>query len=390
MSQFDEIIDRKGTSCLKYDFAVERGYKADILPFWVADMDFRTAPVIREELKKWADFGIFGYTNIKPDYRESVLRWQARRHGFHPSPESLVITPGVVFALATAARAFTKQGDAILIQQPVYYPFSNIIRNNDRHIINSPLVYRNGRYEIDFNDFEKKIAVNDVRLFLLCNPHNPVGRVFTREELTRLGDICRKHGVLVVSDEIHAEFVRSGHKHIPFASLSPALADITVTCTAPSKTFNLAALQISNIFIENEELRRTFKKELAATGYDEPNMLGLFAAKAAYDKGEPWLLELSAYLEQNLEIAKTFLAEELPKVKLVEPEGTYLIWLDFSAFDLSDAEINRIIIEDAGLWLDAGGIFGKDGEGFQRINIACPRATLQEGLKRLTAAFRGK
>ena len=390
MSQFDEIIDRRGTSCLKYDFAVERGYSADILPFWVADMDFRTAPVIRDELKKWADYGIFGYTNIKDDYRESVLRWQAKRHDYRPSPASLVVTPGVVFALATAVRAFTGPGDAILIQQPVYYPFSNVIRHNDRKIVNNPLRCRDGRYEIDFDDLERKIVEHKARLFLLCNPHNPVGRVFTREELTHLGDVCRKHGVLVVADEIHAEFVRAGHKHIPFASISPELAEITVTCTSPSKTFNLAALQISNIFIENRELRQAFRAEIAATGYDEPNMLGLFAAKAAYDKGEPWLSELCAYLEENLARTKDFLAEEMPRVKLIEPEGTYLIWLDFTGYGLSDEEVNRIIVDEAKLWLDAGNIFGADGEGFQRINIACPWATLEKGLARLAGAFRGR
>lgn len=390
MSRFDEIIDRRNTSCLKYDFAVERGYREDILPFWVADMDFRTAPAIRDELKKWADYGIFGYTNIKDDYRESVLHWQSKRHGYHPSPASLAVTPGVVFALAAAVRAYTAPGDAILIQQPVYYPFSNIIRHNDREIVNNALRYREGRYEIDFEDFERKIVDRKARLFLLCNPHNPVGRVFTRDELTRLGDICLKHGVLVVADEIHAEFVRAGHRHIPFASISKEFAGITVTCTSPSKTFNLAALQISNIFIENRELRRAFRAEVAATGYDEPNMLGLFAAKAAYDKGEPWLLELSAYLEENLAKTKAFLEREMPKVKLVEPEGTYLIWLDFTGYGLSDAEVNRLIVEEAGLWLDAGNIFGADGEGFQRINIACPWATLEKGLARLAGAFRGR
>lgn len=390
LHQFDEIIDRRNTSCLKYDFSVERGYAADILPFWVADMDFRTAPVIREEIKAWADYGIFGYTNIKDDYRESVLRWQGVRHDYHPFPESLIVTPGVVFALATAVRAFSSPGDAILIQQPVYYPFSNIIRHNDRTIVNNPLRYANGRYEIDFADFEAKIIEHRVRLFLLCNPHNPVGRVYTKDELLRMGDICLKHNVLVVSDEIHAEFVRAGYKHIPLASISKELADITVTCTSPSKTFNLAALQISNIFIEDRKMRRAFRAEITATGYDEPNMLGLFAAKAAYDKGEPWLNELCAYLEKNLVKTKDFLAREMPKVTLVEPEGTYLIWLDFANYRRTDAELNRIIVEDANLWLDAGNIFGSAGEGFQRINIACPWATLEKGLKRLAKAFADK
>ena len=384
---FDEIIDRKSTSCLKYDFAAERGYPADILPFWVADMDFRTPAPVIDALNARAAHGIFGYTQVKDDYFSVLQNWFRTRHDWKVERSDLIITPGVVFAIANAIRAFTKKGESILIQQPVYYPFANMIRQNERVLIDSPLRLIEGHYEIDFEDFEQKLIEHSVKLFILCSPHNPVGRVWTRAELEQIAAICLRHNVIVVADEIHEEFVRPGFRHIPFASLSDEAAAITVTCTSPSKTFNLAGLQISNIFIRNEELRRCFKEELSRTGYDEPNTLGLTGAKSAYEHGAAWLTELLAYLEENNTRTRTFLAQHLPKVTLIEPEGTYLLWLDFSAYGLSDEELNAKIIRDAHLWLDDGPIFGAGGSGFQRINTACPWATLETGLKNLAAAF---
>ena len=384
---FDEIIDRRSTSCLKYDFAAERGYPADILPFWVADMDFRTPAPVIDALNARAAHGIFGYTQVKDDYFSVLQNWFRMRHDWKVERSDLIITPGVVFAIANAIRAFTKKGESILIQQPVYYPFANMIRQNERVLIDSPLRLIEGHYEIDFEDFEQKLIEHSVKLFILCSPHNPVGRVWTRAELEQLAAICLRHNVIVVADEIHEEFVRPGFRHIPFASLSDEAAAITVTCTSPSKTFNLAGLQISNIFIRNEELRRCFKEELSRTGYDEPNTLGLTGAKSAYEHGAAWLTELLAYLEENNTRTRTFLAQHLPKVTLIEPEGTYLLWLDFSAYGLSDEELNAKIIRDAHLWLDDGPIFGAGGSGFQRINTACPWATLETGLKNLAAAF---
>ena len=384
---FDEIIDRRNTSCLKYDFAAERGYPADILPFWVADMDFRTPAPVIDALNARAAHGIFGYTQVKDDYFSVLQNWFRTRHDWNVERSDLIITPGVVFAIANAIRAFTKKGESILIQQPVYYPFANMIRQNERVLIDSPLRLIEGRYEIDFEDFEQKVITHSVKLFILCSPHNPVGRVWTRAELEQIAAICLRHNVIVVADEIHEEFVRPGFRHIPFASLSDEAAAITVTCTSPSKTFNLAGLQISNIFIRNEELRRCFKEELSRTGYDEPNTLGLTGAKSAYEHGAAWLTELLAYLEENNTRTRTFLAQHLPKVTLIEPEGTYLLWLDFSAYGLSDEELNAKIIRDAHLWLDDGPIFGAGGSGFQRINTACPWATLETGLKNLAAAF---
>ena len=385
---FDEIIDRRNTSCLKHDFAVERGYPADILPFWVADMDFRAPAPIVAALKARAEHGIFGYTQIKDDYFAVLRNWFRTRHAWDIERSELIITPGVVFAIATAIRAFTEPGDAVLIQQPVYYPFANMIRQNERTLVDNPLRLIEGRYQIDFEDFEQKIVEHGVKLFILCSPHNPVGRVWTRAELEQIAAVCLRHNVIVVADEIHEEFVRPGFRHIPFASLSEEAAAITITCTSPSKTFNLAGLQISNIFIRNKELRRRFKDELSRTGCDEPNTLGLTGAKAAYEYGAEWLTGLLAYLEENTVRAKSFLTQHLPKVRLIEPEGTYLLWLDFSACGLSDKELNEKIIREANLWLDDGPIFGTGGSGFQRINIACPWSTLENGLEHLAKAFR--
>ena len=384
---FDEIIDRRNTSCLKYDFAAERGYPADILPFWVADMDFRTPAPVIDALKARAAHGIFGYTQVKDDYFTVLQNWFRTRHDWTVERSDLIITPGVVFAIANAIRAFTKKGESILIQQPVYYPFANMIRQNERVLIDSPLRLIEGHYEIDFEDFEQKLIEHSVKLFILCSPHNPVGRVWTRAELEQLAAICLRHNVIVIADEIHEEFVRPGFRHIPFASLSEEAAAITVTCTSPSKTFNLAGLQISNIFIRNAQLRRRFKEELSRTGYDEPNTLGLTGAKAAYEHGAEWLTQLLAYIEENYARTKSFLAAHLPKGKIIEPEGTYLLWLDFSAYGLTDEALNEKIIRDAHLWLDDGPIFGAGGSGFQRINIACPWATLETGLQNLAKAF---
>lgn len=384
---FDEIIDRRNTSCLKHDFAAERGYPADILPFWVADMDFRAPAPVIDALKARAEHGIFGYTQVKDDYFAVLQNWFRTRHDWTVERRELILTPGVVFAIATAIRAFTKRGDAVLIQQPVYYPFANMIRQNERVIVDNPLRLIEGRYEIDFADFEQKIVAHHVKLFILCSPHNPVGRVWTRAELEQIAAVCLRHNVIVIADEIHEEFVRPGFRHIPFASLSEEAAATTVTCTSPSKTFNLAGLQISNIFIRNAQLRRRFKEELSRTGYDEPNTLGLTGAKAAYEHGAEWLTQLLAYIEENHARTKSFLTAHLPKVQIIEPEGTYLLWLDFRAYGLSDEALNEKIIREAHLWLDDGPIFGAGGSGFQRINIACPWATLETGLQNLAKAF---
>ena len=388
MGIFDQVTERRGTSCLKYDFAAERGFPEDALPFWVADMDFRTPQPVMEELVRRSRHGIFGYTDIKDDYREVLRGWFTAQHGWSPDMQTLTITPGVVFAICTAIRAFTQEGDAVLICPPVYYPFSGSVTANHRRLVESPLVLRDGRYGIDFEDFERKVREEQVKLFLLCSPHNPVGRVWTRDELLRIGEICLRHHVLVVADEIHQDFIYSGFRHTVFASLSPEIEAATITCTSPSKTFNLAGLQISHVFIEDDDLRRRFRQELNAAGYSQPNALGLFAAKAAYSHGAPWVAELIGYLEENIRKTKDFLARERPLVHLVEPEGTYLLWLDFSQYGMEDKELDDRIIRKGKLWLDSGHIFGTGGKGFQRINIACPLSTLEEGLMRLARCLK--
>ncbi len=386
---FDKPIARSGTNSLKHDFFVERGMPTDTLPMWVADMDFTVPPAVTQALMLRCEHGVFGYTDAKEDYFNVLKSWFSRRFSWDIDPSWVVKTPGVVFALCTAVRAFTEPGDAVLIQQPVYYPFASAVTNNDRKLIVSTLLYENGRYKMDYNDFEDKIIQNKVRLFILCSPHNPVGRVWTTEELTRIGEICLKHNVLILSDEIHADFVHAGHRHTVFASIRPEFAENTITCTAPSKTFNLAGLQISNILIANDSVRRRFKQEIRRTGYDEPNIMGLVACKAAYEQGDQWLDALLAYLAENVMLVREFVRDRLPGVTLVEPEGTYLVWLDFSRLGLSDKELDDLIIHKAKLWLDAGTMFGAGGSGFQRINIACPRSVVQEALLRIEKAVDG-
>ena len=383
---FDRLTDRYGTNSLKYDFAVERGYPADVLPLWVADMDFPAPEPVLDALRRAVDHGIFGYSDVKADYYEAAAAWFAERLSWRPRPEWLVRTPGVVFAAAMAVRGLTEPGDGVLIQPPVYYPFYSVIRDNDRRIVENELIYRDGRYTIDFEDFERKLVEEKVRLFLLCSPHNPVGRVWTLEELRRLGGLCQKHGVLVVSDEIHCDFTYPGHPHHIFPKAVPELADRTVVCTAPSKTFNLAGLQASNIWIPGEEARRRFVREINRCGYSQLNGLGLVACKAAYTEGAEWLEQCWAYLRGNLDFLREFLAARIPQIRLVEPEGTYFAWLDCSGLGLSREALNNLVIREARLWLDAGHIFGVSGSQFQRVVLACPRATLRQALERLEQA----
>lgn len=387
---FDQIIDRKNTGSLKYDFGMERKGRDDLLPLWVADMDFALPEEIIEELQRTVAHGIFGYTDPKPDYYEALHNWFEKHFDWEIKAEWNTVTPGVVYGIACAIRAFTKEGDAVLIQQPVYYPFSEAIVDNHRKLINNQLVYEDGKYHIDFEDFERKIIEHQVKLFLLCSPHNPVGRVWTREELTRLGEICLKHQVIVVADEIHCDFTYQGYSHIPFASIREEFAQNAVICTSPSKTFNVAGLQVANILIPNETLRKKFRHENAANGYSQGNAIGLKACRLAYEKGEEWYRQLKEYLQKNLEFARTFLDERLPEIKLVEPEGTYLIWLDCSGLSLDAVGLEKLITEEAKLWLDAGRIFGKESALFERINIACPRKTLEQALLQLEAAVRKK
>lgn len=380
---FNKITDRHGTNAVKLDLAVARGKPADVLSLWVADMDFPTAPEILAALHKKVDHGIFGYSAPDAAFFDAVKKWQKEEHDFEVDSKWIVTTPGVVFAISCAIKAFTDEGDSVLIQTPVYYPFKNMIVQNNRHLVTSSLFEKDGKWQIDFNDFEDKIIKNDVKLFILCSPHNPVSRVWTREELLRLSEICLRHNVLVFSDEIHNDFVYAPNKHTVYSTLSKEAAWNSVVATSASKTFNLAGLQFSLNFIQNPDLKKRFHDERNKTGYDEPSLMGLVATQAAYEHGKEWLSALKQHLGANREFVRSFLKNNLPKVRLIEPEGTYLLWLDFSAYGYTDSELDDIIVNKAKLWLDRGTMFGKEGEFYQRINIATPQPLLKEALERL-------
>ena len=382
---FDEIVDRRNTKCLKYDFAEKRGYPKEILPLWVADMDFRTSSYVEDALKRVAGHNVYGYSNIQhgDGFFDAVQGWMKRHHAWEVREDWHLMTPGVCFAISATIRAVTEPGDAVIIQQPVYYPFYNSIAENGRIPVSSDLVQdKDGIYRVDYTDFEEKIVKNRVKLFILCNPHNPVGRVWTKEELLELGRICQKHHVMVFSDEIHFDFVWGGEHRI-FQEVDPSFKEFTITGTSPSKTFNLAGLQQSNIFIPDEALRKKVAGEIRKTAYDEPNIFGLEAAQAAYTHGDEWYQAMKTYVEQNLDHAEAFVRDHLPGVSMKKPEGTYLIWLDFRNLGLDADALDDLMVNKAKLWLDSGRIFGKAGEGFQRINVTCPRSVLEEALHRL-------
>ncbi|MDE5755170.1 MAG: pyridoxal phosphate-dependent aminotransferase [Oscillospiraceae bacterium] len=380
---FDKMIDRRNTRCLKYDFAKRRGMPEDVLPLWVADMDFETSSYIQDALIERVNHGIFGYSEVQTQYFNIVRDWMKKHHNWDIQEKWLVKTPGVVFALAMAVKAYTQPGDSVLLQLPVYYPFSEVIEDNGRKVVSNDLYLGDDyRYHINFADFEQKIIQEKIKLFFLCNPHNPVGRVWTESELIQLGEICVRHGVIVVSDEIHQNFVFYG-KHQVFANLKKEFENISIICTSPSKTFNLASMMMSNIFIPNQELKRKFKKELDAAGTSQLGIMGLVACEAAYSKGEEWYQAMFAYVSDNISFVKQYVEKNLPNVTMIDTEGTYLVWLDFRKTGLSVDELEHFIIHKAKLWLDSGKIFGKCGEGFQRINAACPRSVLKEALDRI-------
>ena len=385
---FDREIDRRGTMSLKWDFAREFGKPEGVLPLWVADMDFPAPQCVLDALKSAVDHGIFGYSDTKDDYADAVIGWLSRRFGWKPGREWLVKTPGVVFAIANAVRAFTAEGDAVMITPPVYYPFRSVAEANGRRVIESELKLDGGQYRMDFCDIERKIVENDVKMFIFCSPHNPVGRVWSEDEIRTLGEICRRHNVFLVSDEIHCDFTLPGHTHRIFDSVCPENRERVMICTAPSKSFNLAGLACSNIFIPNEAAREKYNRALATNGFVSVNKLGLVAAKAAYEGGEAWLDEVKGYMRANLDYLREYLRENLPELRLIEPEGTYFAWIDFSALGLTPEELDDLILNKAKLWLDAGSLFGKCGGQYQRIVLACTRKTLTEALRRLREAVR--
>jgi cystathionine beta-lyase len=384
---FDKVTDRRGTSSLKYDFGMERRRRDDLLPLWVADMDFKLPDEILDDIKARVDHGIFGYTDPKEDYQKAVSNWYSKRHGFEVEEDWNTVVPGIVYAIAIAVRAFTQPGESVIIQEPVYYPFRETIELNKRKVVNNQLVYKDGHYEIDFEDFEKKVVEENVKLFLLCSPHNPAGRVWTKEELIKLGDICERNNVTIFADEIHSDFVFKGYEHTPFITLGEKYTKNLILGTSPSKTFNIAGLQIANIIIPNESVRYKFRNENDAGGYSQCNAIGLTATKSCYEKGGEWVDELIAYLEGNLDYIRSFIKEKLPKVKLIEPEGTYLIWLDFADAFGNYRDLRKFIEDEAKLWLDGGVIFGRETALFERINIASPRSIIEQAMEQLYAAY---
>lgn len=363
---FDTPIDRTHTWSIKHDFKKENGKADDILPLWVADMDFRSPDSVVEALKKAVDHGIFGYSRADESYFDAVAAWYQKRHHLTLQPEWMTCTPGIVFALSIAVRAFTQEGDAVLIQPPVYHPFSRAILRNKRTLVENPLVLKDGHYEMDLEDLEQKVLDEHVKLMILCNPHNPVGRVWTREELTALADICLRHHVYVISDEIHGDFVWQGHEQTPYASISEEACLHSMMCTAPSKTFNLAGMATSNLFIPDPEMRRKFRSELLDVGQENMNRLGLFACRAAYEGGGEWLDQLIGYLAGNLALVRDFCKNRVPQIQLVEPEGTYLAWLDCRELGMTDDELMAFFSNEAKVWLDPGTHSGEQG------SIRCP------------------
>lgn len=380
---FDTVINRKNTLSLKYDFAERRGMPKDVLPLWVADMDFKTSSYVEDALADCAHHAIFGYSETQTPYFQIAANWMQQQHHWTVEERWLVKTPGVVFALAMAVKAYTEPGDPVLIQQPVYYPFSEVIEDNGREVVSNTLVLgEDGKYHMDFDDFEHKIATRHIKLFLLCSPHNPVGRVWTEEELRTVGEICQKYGVIVVSDEIHEDFVWEGEHHV-FADVDARFQEFSVICTSPSKTFNLAGMCISNIWIPNRTLRDKFRKELDKAGISQLGVMGLVACMAAYENGLTWEQAMLDYVRENIAYTEQFTKEHLPGVRLIHPEGTYLLWLDFRDTGWDPDTLEHKIVHEAKLWLDSGRIFGDAGRGFQRINVACPRVTLDEALHRI-------
>lgn len=377
---FDEIVSRRHTCSYKWDSAPSD--EKEVLPLWVADMDFRTAPVIVEALERRVRHGIFGYVRVPDAYYESVARWFVRRHGWKMETDWIIYTSGVVPAISAAIKALTVPGDGVVVQTPVYNCFFSSIRNNGCRVVPNPLIYENRTYRIDFEDLDRKTADPGVRLLLLCNPHNPAGRVWTREELVRIGEICQKNGVRVIADEIHCELVFPGHEYVPFASTGENQLRNSVTCVSPSKAFNLAGLQIASIISCDRTVRERIDRAININEVCDVNPFGVEATIAAYEGGEDWLLQLLDYLKGNYDLLCDFFKTYLPQIPVTSLEGTYLVWTDCRAFHLPSDVLQTLLLEETGLWLNSGTLYGAEGEGFLRWNIACPRVVLHDALTR--------
>ncbi|RKD29141.1 MalY/PatB family protein [Thermohalobacter berrensis] len=383
---FDQIIERKNTNSAKWDGLKDVFGKDDVLPMWVADMDFRCPQPIVDAIVKRAEHGIYGYPKRPVSYYESIIYWMKKRHNWDIKEEWISFSPGVVPALNMLIMALTNPGDKVVVQSPVYFPFFSAVKNNNRVLVNNELKLQNGNYVMDFERLEKQID-SKTKMLILCSPHNPVGRVWSREELKRLGEICLKNNIIIVSDEIHSDIVYSGYKHTPIASISEELAKNTITCIAPSKTFNVAGLYTSVVIIPNKKLKDKYKNILERIHIGMGNIFGIEALEAGYRYGEEWLENLLKYLEGNIEYSINFINKRIPKIKAIRPEGTYLLWLDYRELKLSNKELKNLMVDKAKVGLSDGAMFGSGGEGFQRMNIGCPREIIKEGLERIEKAI---
>lgn len=376
---FDQVIDRRNTNSYKWDASENE----NVIPLWVADMDFKTAPSIIEALQKRVEQGIFGYTKVPDNYYNAVINWFGKKHGWWFKKENIIYTIGVVPAISAIIKALTVPGDEVIIQTPVYNCFFSSIRNNDCIASENTLIYKNGTYEIDFEDLEKRASSEKAKVMLLCNPHNPTGRVWTLQELDRISEICLRNNVVVISDEIHCELVYPPYNYIPFASMNLSSSENSVSCVSPSKAFNIAGLQIANIICLNEDRRKKIDKAININEVCDVNPFGVLATIAAYTQGEEWLEALKKYLWNNYLFLLDYFKKNLPDYPVTKLEGTYLVWVDCRKLHLDSEKIEEELLEKANVWLNAGSMYGKDGEGFMRINIACPRIRLEEGLNRI-------
>ena len=380
---FDELIDRRGTDALKLEALLPRWGREDLIPMWVADMDFRTPPFIVEVIKKRIECEIFGYTEKPHAWYQSIIDWQQRRHQWTITKEMISFVPGVVPAIVMAVEAFTQVGDPVLIQPPVYYPFAAAIRNTGRKVVTNPLLLKDGQYQIDFEDFEEKAKT--CKLFILCNPHNPGGRVWTKDELERLASICLKHKVLMISDEIHADLTLPPYQHTPLATLSKEVAESCVTFSSASKTFNMAGLASAYAVIPNAEVRKKFLDKTVGYMLTDGNIFAFQTTVAAYEQGEEWLSQLLSYIQGNIDYLTQYIDQHLPKVKYIVPQASYLVFLDFRELGLSQKELVSLCTNQAHLALVDGSVFGKEGTGFMRINLASPHSVIEKAAQQLLA-----
>ncbi|WP_163071185.1 MalY/PatB family protein [Priestia flexa] len=384
---FNNKINRINTNSVKWDRMENLFGKKDLLPFWVADMDFAAPEEVVKEIAKRVDHGVFGYTTPTDSTNESVRSWVQKRHEWNIESDWITYSPGIVFAISMAIQAYTQKGDSILIQPPVYTPFFEMVKVNERKLIESPLYLKGDRYSIDFSSFEKQLA-SGVKMFILCSPHNPIGRVWKRGELEKIAELCKKYDVLILSDEIHSDLVYKPSVHIPISSLNEDAENRTITCIAPSKTFNVPGLQASAIIIPNNELREKYQQQQHKQGFFTLNTFGTIGLEAAYTHGEIWLNELLAYLQENIDFTRSFIKKNLPSLKVINPEGTYLLWIDCRALNMSDEDLHNLLLTKGKIAVESGVKYGAaEGKGFIRLNIGCPREQLKEGLKKLKAAL---